>query len=202
MARPAATAITGLGLTDVGKVYDRSAGQFAAEAVRLAAADAGLAMADIDGLLVMSGLAKGVNLELANTLGLTNLGLLAQINAYGATAGAMVEIASMAVASGSISAVACVFADAPLRGGSSAGGAWTKYATRSAATGFASLRAASGFTAPSAGYALAARRHMQRYGTTSEQLGAVAVAQRQWAQTTRTPSSASPSPSPTTRAPA
>ncbi len=30
-------------------------------------------------------------------------------------------------------------------------------------------------------YALAARRHMQRYGTTSEQLGAVAVAQRQWA---------------------
>ncbi|MFG2023765.1 hypothetical protein [Streptomyces sp. NPDC048825] len=30
-------------------------------------------------------------------------------------------------------------------------------------------------------YALAARRHMELYGTTSEQLGAIAVAQREWA---------------------
>ena len=36
------TAIAGLGLTDVGKVYGRSATDLAAEAVRLAAADAGL----------------------------------------------------------------------------------------------------------------------------------------------------------------
>ncbi|HEY1974538.1 MAG TPA: thiolase family protein [Pseudonocardia sp.] len=182
MSTPGATAIAGLGLTDVGKVYDRTAGQFAAEAVRLAVADAGLAMADVDGLLVMSGLAKGVDLGLADTLGLSDLGLLAQINAYGATAGAMVEYASMAVANGSVSAVACVFADAPLRTGTSAGGAWTNYTTRGAATGLASLRAASGFSSAAAQYALAARRHMLRYGTTSAQLGAIAVAQRQWAQ--------------------
>ena len=30
-------------------------------------------------------------------------------------------------------------------------------------------------------YALAARRHMNTYGTTSEQFGHVAIAQRQWA---------------------
>lgn len=181
MPASGATAIAGVGLTDVGKVYDRSAGQFAAEAVRLAAADAGLELSDLDGLLVMSGLAKGVNLGLAETLGLTDLALLAQINAYGATAGAMVEYASLAVANGSATAVACVFADAPLRAGGSAGAAWRQYATRDAATGFASLRAASGFTSAAGQYALATRRHMLRYGTTGEQLGAIAVAQRAWA---------------------
>src|SRR6266699_1940231 len=41
--------------------------------------------------------------------------------------------------------------------------------------------AASGIAGPNPLYALAARRHMLRYGTTSEQLGAIAVAQRAWA---------------------
>src|ERR1700747_703005 len=53
-------AIAGLGLTDVGKVYGRSAGQFATDAVRRAAADAGLALADMGGLRVMAGLGEGV----------------------------------------------------------------------------------------------------------------------------------------------
>ncbi len=35
---------------------------------------------------------------------------------------------------------------------------------------------------PIGGYALAASRHMHEYGTTKEQLGAVAIAARQWAQ--------------------
>jgi acetyl-CoA acetyltransferase len=34
---------------------------------------------------------------------------------------------------------------------------------------------------PNAGYAMAARRHMALYGTTSEQLGAIAVSTRAWA---------------------
>jgi acetyl-CoA acetyltransferase len=34
---------------------------------------------------------------------------------------------------------------------------------------------------PNASYAMAARRHMHTYGTTSEQFGAIAVAQRSWA---------------------
>jgi acetyl-CoA acetyltransferase len=40
---------------------------------------------------------------------------------------------------------------------------------------------ASGILGPNTLYALAARRHMEAYGTTSEQLGAIAVAQRDWA---------------------
>jgi acetyl-CoA acetyltransferase len=38
-----------------------------------------------------------------------------------------------------------------------------------------------GLIGPPAGYALAAKRHMHRYGTTSEQLGMIAVTQRQHA---------------------
>jgi hypothetical protein len=41
-------AIAGLGITEEGQVYGRTAPQFAAEAVRLAVADAGLTLADLD----------------------------------------------------------------------------------------------------------------------------------------------------------
>ena len=36
------TAIVGLGITEMGKVYGRTAADFAADAIRLAVADAGL----------------------------------------------------------------------------------------------------------------------------------------------------------------
>ena len=109
--------ISGLGMTDLGKVYGRTPGQFAADAVRLAAADAGLKLGDLDGLLVSSGVTGGVRLDLQLDLGLHDLALLSEMQAYGSTAGAMVQVASMAVMSGMAKTVACVWADAPLRQG-------------------------------------------------------------------------------------
>jgi acetyl-CoA acetyltransferase len=171
--------ICGLGLTGLGKVYGPTAAQFAADAVRLAAADAGLALGDIDGLLVSSGVTHGVHLDLQLDLGLHDLALLSEMQAYGSTAGAMVQVASMAVQSGMASAVACVWADAPLRPGRSGAAAYGT-AARSQ-PGWRGLAAAAGITSANQLYAMAARRHMERYGTTSEQLGAIAVAQRDWA---------------------
>src|SRR5579872_4497374 len=49
--------IAGLGITEMGRVYGRSAEDFAAAAVRLAVADAGLDLSDVDGLLTNAGLA-------------------------------------------------------------------------------------------------------------------------------------------------
>ena len=49
-------AIAGLGITELGKVYGRSATDLAADAVRLAAEDAGLPLSAIDGLLISSGM--------------------------------------------------------------------------------------------------------------------------------------------------
>jgi len=176
-------AIAGLGLTDLGKVYGRSPRRLAARAVRLAAADAGLALADLDGLLVCPGIAApALDVGLAQVLGLRDLRLLSVINSYGASAGAAVSLAAQAVASGSASAVACVFADTPLRPDASAGASFgAARRQRPEWHGLGGLRAGYGYRSVTAEYALAARRHMATYGTTSEQFGAVAVAQRAWA---------------------
>ena len=172
-------AIAGLGLTEMGKVYGRTAQHFASDAVRRAVADAGLDLADIDGLLVSAGVTSGINLGLQVDLGLRNLRLLTQMQAFGSTAGAMVQYAALAVESGMASAVACVFADAPLRQGRSTGAAYDRRPR--APRGWTGLLGASGLAGPNTFYALAARRHMKAYGTTSEQFGALAVAQRAWA---------------------
>ncbi|MFG2958311.1 thiolase family protein [Streptomyces sp. NPDC048291] len=170
--------IAGLGITELGKVYGRSAADFAADAVRRATADAGLALTDLDGLLTSSGVTSGVGLALQKQLGLRDLRLLSEMQAYGSTAGAMVQYAAMAVRAGMAEAVACVFADAPLKEKSSAGAA---YAGARSPRGWDGLLTAAGIAGANPLYALAARRHMDAYGTTSEQLAHIAVAQRAWA---------------------
>ena len=180
------TAIAGLGITKQGKVYDYNHVGFAVEAVRLALADAGLQRTDLDGLLVNPGLSwadGGMgSFQLQQAMGLRNLRLSVTMNAGGATACAMIQQAAEAIDAGICSTVACVFSDAPLKppkptvdgkgnGGGSAG-----------AYGFArGLDAAYGQFGVNAMYAMVAQRHMHLYGTTNDHLGAIAVAERQWA---------------------
>src|SRR6266571_8423957 len=183
-------AISGLGMTSLGRVYGSSPRRLAASAVRLAAADAGMALADIDGLLICPGITGGLDVGLAGVLGLRDLALLAVVNSFGASAATAVQVAAQAVTSGTARAVACVFADTPLREGAPAGTAFGSHGGASGTAnsggpperhGLAGLAAGYGFRSVTVYYALAARRHMEEYGTTSEQLGAIAVAQRQWA---------------------
>jgi acetyl-CoA acetyltransferase len=177
-------AVTGLGITEQGRVYGHDAAWFAAEAIRLAVEDAGLRKNEIDGLLVSHGVAPmpGVGgLELQNTLGLTDLRLLLSMECGGATAAIMVQYAALAVAHGMANNVVCVFADAPLREGRGGGAAFGGARLGDAPRGMRGLSTAFGVFGANARYALAARRHMGLYGTTNDQLGAVVVAQRQWA---------------------
>ena len=180
-------AIAGLGLTDLGRVYNQSPRRLAASAVRQAAADAGMALADIDGLLICPGITGGLDVGLAGLLGLRDLALLAVVNSFGASAAAAVQVAAQAVTSGTARAVACVFADTPLREGMPTGSAFGSHGGAGGADrpperhGLTGLAAGYGFRSVTVYYALAARRHLEKYGTTSEQLGAIAVAQRQWA---------------------
>jgi len=175
----AATAICGLGLTEVGRVYDRTPTDFAVEAVRLAVADAGLELGELDGLLVSAGISSGPDLSLAHALGLPELRLYTQMNAFGSTAGQLVQYAAFAVANGLARHVACVFADAPLVRGESSGRAYA--GARRASRGFSGLAGAYGYGGPIPWYAMAAQRHMDLYGTTQDQLGAIAVSTRAWA---------------------
>lgn len=173
-------AIAGLGMTEMGKVYGRSATDLAVDAISRAAADAGLSLADVDGLYVNPGIKNDTDLRLQSTLGMRNTRVLATIQGFGSSAGQMVQMAAMAVEAGMAEVVACVYADAPLTEGKRAGAAYPGQAR--AMTGVGSLPFAAGLKAAPERYAVATRRHMHAYGTTSEQLGAVAVAARQWAQ--------------------
>jgi len=178
---PSGAAITGLGITSLGRVFDTSPRRLAASAVRRAAADAGLALADLDGLLICPGISGGLDVGLAAALGLRDLSLLAVVNSFGASAVMAVQTAALAVTSGTARAVACVFADMPLQDGIPAGSAFGRSAGAPERHGLGGLASGYGFSSVTAYYALAARRHMARFGTTSPQFGAVAVAQRQWA---------------------
>jgi acetyl-CoA acetyltransferase len=165
----------------MGKVYDSPVG-FAVEAIRLALDDAGLGREDLDGLCVNPGLAwmdsAMASFSVQQAMGLSDVSWSAAMNLGGATAAAMVQSAALAIDAGLATTVACVFSDAPLkppkpdekRGGSAA------------AYGFArGLDAAYGQFGVNALYALVAQRYMHQFGATNDHLGAVAVAQRAWA---------------------
>ena len=173
-------AIVGLGMTDMGKVFDRTAPQLAVEAIRASVDDAGLRIDEVDGLLLNPGITGGIDIKLQRDLGFRDLSLLAEVQSFGSSAGVMVAQAAQAVSSGAASVVACVFADAPVRPGAGSGAAYVDPARR-LRPGFGGLAAAGGLLGPNVGYALAARRHMDTFGTTSEQLGEIAVSTRAWA---------------------
>jgi acetyl-CoA acetyltransferase len=170
--------IAGLGITQMGKIYGRTATDFAAEAIALALADAGLAKGDVDGLLINGNLSPemGPNLQLA--LGFEDLTLLNAMSAYGSTPATMLQYAAGAIEQDQAHVVVLLYADAPLQPHTSAG---ASYANPNAARGMSGLPHAYGFYGANPGYAMAAQRHMHLFGTTSEQLGAIAVSQREWA---------------------
>jgi acetyl-CoA acetyltransferase len=183
MSLRAKTAIAGLGITRMGKNYTHpNAIGFATEAVELALADAGLKRSDLDGVLVNPGLTWGGDVMASYTLqqvmGLKNIRLTATTNLGGASAAGLVMHAAMAIDAGMASTVACLFADAPLKppkpnSKGPGGGAAYRFAR--------GLDAAYGLYGANSGYAMVARRHMHVYGTTSDQLGAIATAERKWA---------------------
>jgi acetyl-CoA acetyltransferase len=173
-----AAAITGLGITEMGRVY-RDAEDLAAEAVFLALEDAGLEKSDLDGLLINAGIGEGVGVPLHLTLGLKQLNLLTYMQGYGSSAGQMIQYAAMAVANGLATTVCCVFADSPLKENQRSGA--VSYARSAPPTAMASLDPIYGIVGALPRYAMAAQRHMDLFGTTQEQLAAVAIAQRQWA---------------------
>ena len=175
-------AIAGLGLTPQGRVYDHSYVGFAVEAVRLALDDAGLEKDDLDGLLVNPGLSWRNSTMAASllqqALGAEHLGLSLTLGSGGATAASMIQQACEAIDAGLAEVVACVFSDAPLKPPAPDGKRTGSGASYAMARGW---DAAYGFFGVNASYAMIAQRHMHEYGTTHDQLGTVAVTQRDWA---------------------
>lgn len=161
-------AIAGVGMSPQGKLPGESALSLATTAFRDAIADAGIDKDEIDGLLTMPGTTSPEGpkhyLALGERLGIDPV-VTGSLSMGGATAGVLVQMAALYVQSGMAKAVACVFGDAARTGGS-------KF---DAASGGTVSWGNWGMFSNAANSALGARRHMALYGTTSEQMGWVAV---------------------------
>jgi acetyl-CoA acetyltransferase len=180
----ALAAITGLGLSRLSREPIGTARDLAIEAIAAAVADAGLRMADVDGLLITkspSASLASLPLHLRNDLALGPLRVLANVEAEGTSVVQAVQAASLQVLHGMARHVVCVFADARIEGGSSGSG----YAKAMELTGITGWEADQGLLGPVAAYALAARRYLAARGMDEHDLGAYAIACRAWA--TRNP---------------
>ena len=145
-----------------------------------ALADAGLRAREIDGIMPFPNLGSAEGF--AANLGCENLRFAATINMGGAAPVASLQAAGAAVMTG---AANYVLVPAGWNGYSGRRSAQTVQEQVSSIPGGAIARDfyfPYGLTSPSQWYALMARRHMHLYGTTAEQLGAIALAMRRHAQ--------------------
>lgn len=162
--------IAGIGMSQVGRKTGLSGIAMTVSAARAAIADAGLVPGDIDGLATVGDTSRAA---VQDALGLQlNWGVTGDSaedgNAAGAQLGAVVN-AAMAVASGLVRHV-LVYRTVQMKGG--------------AVSGSDAVTGAREWMLPFHEYsavnmaAMVARRHMHDYGTTREQLGAIAVTSR------------------------
>jgi len=177
----AAGAIVGLGMTPMATrpIADDTV-SLACRALTAALDDAGLARADVDGLLVNS--SQGIRpdrlgVALGRQAGLGTLRLLEHLEIKGATAVAMIQRAILSIRAGLATTVACVFSDAPVAGS----GAGSSYAHSGGVAGVRGLERASGVLGSVPTYALLASRYFAVRGGGPKDLCAVAVAARAWA---------------------
>jgi acetyl-CoA acetyltransferase len=162
-----ACAIVGVGVTRQGRGLGIPDRELRRQALDLALDDAGLRRADIDGYIACHGTPGFEDLR---HLGLGPL-FAWNLASGGATAISALIAARGVLTLGQASAIALCYGLAPsmLRLQSGIGGY---------GYGYPELF---GMVGPSTSHALHAQRHMYLYGTTSEQLGAVAVTQRAYA---------------------
>jgi acetyl-CoA acetyltransferase len=172
-------AIAGIGESRLGRVPGVTALELMREAAEAALADAGLAWADIDGLLTTPIRTETWAMPcgmVAQEFGLDPR-YIATLDVAGASGCSMVVHAAMAVATGQARAVLCVAGQPSL---SHRGRDATVKTLAGAGWAHPDLEAPYGPLVPTL-YALVAQRHMAEYGTTAKQLAEVAVAMRGWA---------------------
>lgn len=160
--------IAGIGQTEFGKLPGRSTISMNIEACRNALADAGIEKDMIDGLYAKcptSLIESFYGQKLAEAMGIQPRvgGVWDQ---GGAANTSQIGMAAMAIEAGLCEVALVTFADNPRSG--------TPQAYRKP-KGISSMY---GWFGVPSGYAMLAQRHMAEYGTTSEQLGAIAVAAR------------------------
>lgn len=178
-------AIVGIGQTEFSSRSGRSETRMVLEAIKAALEDAGLRPGQVDGL-VRYGVSQPALSEtwVAHNLGVPNLRYWASIDFGGSAACAMVGQAAAAVHAGLADYVVC-YRSVNGRSERRPGTSDTYQLLKGQDPGFDNFVVPHGLTAPTQIYAMIARRHMHEYGTTKDQMGAIAVNFR--ANANRTP---------------
>lgn len=179
MAGPQGTCcIVGIGESALGRIADKTSLGLTIDAARYACADAGLVSRDIDGCLSKPPYQDPTFLftdQLAATLGL-RLRYGHDLHAGGCTPILALASAVRAIAAGLCHTVLIAFGENMLSQNKA-----PRPTHGQLHWGYEDWEEPFGLVGPPAGYALAAKRHMHVYGTTAEQLGAIAITQRQHA---------------------
>ncbi|WP_109506179.1 lipid-transfer protein [Nocardioides speluncae] len=177
-----AAAIAGIGATEFSKDSGRSELQLSCEAILAALADAGLAPAEVDGLVTFT-MDTSSEIALARELGIGELRFFSRINYGGGAACATVLQAAMAVATGVAEVVVC-YRGFNERSGQRFGQVQSWAAAQANTNGLDnSWSYPHGLSTPAATVAMQARRYCHEYGASSADFGRVAVADRLHAST-------------------
>ena len=168
------TAIAGIGQTEFSKESGRSELQLACEAVKAAIDDAGLAPADIDGMVTFT-MDASDEIEVARNVGIGDLTFFSRVPHGGGAAAGTVAHAAMAVATGTANAVVCYRAFNE-RSGFRFGGATARPTAETPP--FMANYAPFGLVTPAAWVAIHAQRYMSTYGVTNEDFGRISVVDR------------------------
>ena len=178
-----AVAVVGIGSIGCGDFRQESLASMTNRAVAGALVDCGLERREIDGLFVHIGSPRGLDYdELALLLGV-EVELATQTWSHGRFGATVIGTASMALRCGLIDVALCVgaFKSSP----------FSRIGTTTSIGFLEGMREGAGphaetpyvgMAAPAAGAAMSTRRYLDRYGIDREQLGAVAVAQREGAR--------------------
>lgn len=174
------TAIAGIGLTEFSKKSGVSELSLAAQATLAACEDAGLSPSEIDGFVSYT-LDSTDEIELARTVGANDLKLFTKVNYGGGAAVGTILHAVMAVATGVADNVICYRAMNG-RSGQRMGQGISGQIVSSDLVHW-SWYMPYGMLTPGSWIAMIANKYMHHYGVTSEDLGRVAISQRNYAQT-------------------
>jgi acetyl-CoA acetyltransferase len=167
------TAIAGIGYTEFSKNSGVSTLTLALKAIVTALEDAGLAPSDVDGLSTFRVGDSVLPMLLAQSLGIKDLAYYLDQFGGGSASHSIVAQAALAVHAGIAETVVCyraLNARSEFRMGGTGRPLVDAVETQ--------YQAPYGYFTPPQQFAMAARAHMDRYGTTETQLGTVAVNQR------------------------
>jgi acetyl-CoA acetyltransferase len=164
MAGPERVAVVGVGHTRYGKLPEYDAYELGLWALKEALVDCGLGFEDIDGLIVNRIPDYQRFCEIAGL----NPSYVSITPGQGRFSGICIQTAEALIRDGLATVVALVYGNNGRSSGDRYGGARDTYGSGGGGQWFAY-----GMTSPGAFHALMARRHMELYGTTADQLGTV-----------------------------